>query len=137
MPYKCVHCSQVFKDGSQELITGCTNCKSKFFFYIKEDKLKQLIEQGKQNELEPKLTSAEKKQIESDVREIIGLDEDDTETPVFLDFESIRVLKPGKYLLDLQKLFSMDKPRVYQMENGKYIVDLSETKKQSQNRDSN
>jgi len=44
---------------------------------------------------------------------------------VFLDFESVRVLKPGKYLLDLQKLFSMGKPRVYQLEDGKYIVDLA------------
>jgi len=126
MPYKCVHCSSVYKDGSGELLTGCTNCNSKFFFYVKEEKLKQLMESG---DLEPKLTAGEKKQIEEDVRDIVGLDEDDEETPVFLDFESVKVLKPGKYLLDLQKLFAMDKPRVYQMENGKYIVDLSKPQK--------
>ena len=129
MAYKCVHCSSIYKDGSQELLTGCTNCKSKFFFYVKEEKLKQLMESG---ELEPKLTSDEKRQIEEDVRDIIGLDEDDEETPVFLDFESVKVLKPGKYLLDLQKLFAMDKPRVYQMENGKYIVDLNKLPKLSE-----
>ena len=121
MPYKCVHCSQIFKDGSEELITGCTNCRSNLFFFIKEEKLKEMAERG---ELEPKLSDSEKKQIEEDIRDIVGL-EDDNETPVFLDFESIKVMKPGKYLLDLQKLFSMDKPRVYQIENGKYIVDLT------------
>ncbi len=120
MAYRCVHCSAIYKDGSQEILKGCSNCRSKFFFYIKEEKLKQLVE-NKQVELE--LNENEKNQIEKDVREIAGIK--DEETPVFLDFESVRVLKPGKYLLDLQKLFSTGKPRIYQLEDGKYIVDLA------------
>ena len=124
MPYKCVHCSQVYSDGSRETLEGCTKCHSKFFFYIKEDKLKQINDNA---ELEPQLSTNEKKQIEEDVREIIGAQ--DTDTPVFLDFESIKVMKPGKYLLDLQKLFEMDKPRIYQIESGKYIVDLTRVPK--------
>lgn len=120
MAYKCVHCSKLYKDGSKELLTGCTACQSKFFFYIEEEKLKQLAESG---ELEPVLSKSEKEQIEEDVREITGIKDEDT--PVFLDFESIKVIKPGKYLLDLQKLFEMGKPRVYQMESGKYIVDFT------------
>jgi predicted nucleic acid-binding Zn-ribbon protein len=35
------------------------------------------------------------------------------------------VLRPGKYLLDLQRLFAIDKPRIYKLEDGKYIVDLT------------
>jgi len=120
MPYRCVHCSAIYKDGSQEVLSGCSNCRSRFFFYIKEEKLKQMME-NKMSELE--LNDEEKEQIEEDVREIAGIK--DEEAPVFLDFESVRVLKPGKYLLDLQKLFSMGKPRVYQLEDGKYIVDLA------------
>ena len=127
MPYKCVHCSKIYKDGSEELLVGCGNCKSKFFFYISEQKLKQIVESGKENELDTQLTTNEKRQIEEDVREITGIE--DEEVPVFLDFESVKVLKPGKYLLDLQKLFAMDKPRVYQIENGKYIVDLTKPPK--------
>lgn len=119
MPYKCVHCSAVYLNGSKEVLVGCSSCKSKFFFYIKEDKLKQISE-GETNELD--LTSEEKNQIEDDVRDISGIENEDI--PVFLDFESVRVLKPGKYLLDLQKLFSSDKPKIYQLEDGKYIVDL-------------
>ena len=65
----------------------------------------------------------EKIQIEQDVREIAGL-ETDTSVPVFLDFESIKIVKPGKYLLDISKLFETDKPRVYQLEDGKYVIDL-------------
>lgn len=68
------------------------------------------------------LSPSERKQMEEDVREIVG--EQDVDKPVFLDFESISIIKPGKYLLDLTKLFAMNKPRVYKLEDGKYIVDL-------------
>lgn len=118
MPYKCVHCSALYPDDAKDLLVGCSKCKSKFFFYIKEEKLKLL----QQIEIQ-ELSEDEKNQMEQDVREIAGIKGE--ETPVFLDFESVRVLKPGKYLIDLTKLFSMDKPRVYQLEDGKYIVDLS------------
>jgi predicted nucleic acid-binding Zn-ribbon protein len=119
MPYKCVHCSALYKDDAPDLLSGCGKCKSKFFFYIKEERLKQMqIQIEEVNEL----SEGEKKQIEQDVREIAGIE--DEETPVFLDFESVKVVKPGKYLIDLTKLFAMDKPKVYQLEDGKYIVDL-------------
>ena len=122
MSYKCVHCSSVYSDNAPEVLSGCSNgdCKSKFFFYIKEERLKQII---KKNEMELGLTPSEKKQMERDVRDISGIK--DEETPVFLDFESIKIIKPGKYLFDLQKLFAMDKPRIYKLEDGKYIVDLA------------
>ncbi len=119
MAYRCVHCSKIYEDSSQEILSGCTECRSKFFFYIKPDKLKTIL--SNKGEI-LQLSEKEKEQIEEDVREIAGVTNE--ETPIFLDFESIRVMKPGKYLLDLQKLFSRDKPRIYQLEDGKYIVDL-------------
>ena len=125
MPYKCVHCSATYSDGAEELVKGCV-CKRKFFFYIKEVKKVEStndIEPVKKEEETPDLTESEKKQVEEDVREIAGVQDDDV--PVFLDFESVKVLKPGKYLLDLGKLFSNKGPRVYHLEDGKYIVDLA------------
>lgn len=123
MAYKCVHCSAIYYDGSRETLSGCT-CGSKFFFYIKQEKLKE-IEQAIASE--PELTIQEKKQMEADVREITGVNEESK--PIFLDFESVKVMKPGKYLLDLTKLFNKDKPQVYHLEDGKYIIDLSATNK--------
>ncbi|MEK6800780.1 MAG: Zn-ribbon containing protein [Nanoarchaeota archaeon] len=125
MPYKCVNCSKVYLEGSKEVLSGCSECKRKFFFYIKEDQLKKMDETEKE-ELE--LSTVEKKQIEEDIREIAGFEND--EDPIFLDFESIKVVKSGKYLVDLGNLFSIDKPRVYKLEDGKYIIDLNtKTKK--------
>jgi len=120
MAYRCVHCSKIYDDDSDEIISGCSNCKSKFFFYIREEKLKEILAN---KDLMPELSSREKKQIESDVRDIVGAE--DMESPIFLDFESISIIKPGKYLLDLAKLFAKDKPKVYKLEDGKYIIDLS------------
>jgi len=122
MVYKCIHCSAVYADNAQEVLRGCSNegCKSRFFFYINDNKLKE-IEKNKETEIE--LNSNEKKQMEKDVRELTGIK--DEEVPVFLDFESIKIVKPGKYLLDVQKLFDKDKPRVYKLADGKYIIDLN------------
>ncbi len=119
MPYKCIHCSRLYDDGSKEILTGCLDCGRKFFFYIKKDKLQQI---GDKLDANMELNSYEKDKIEQDVREIAGIK--DEETPVFLDFESVKIIKEGKYLIDLTKLFAR-KPRVYQLEDGKYIIDIS------------
>jgi predicted nucleic acid-binding Zn-ribbon protein len=123
MPYKCVHCSRLYEDGAKEVLSGCADCGRKFFFYIKKEKLNEIKEK---READVELEHEEKEKIEEDVREIAGVK--DEEAPVFLDFESVKVTRRGKYLLDVSKLFS-GKPRVYQLEDGKYIVDFSGTKK--------
>ena len=123
MPYKCVHCNSTYADGAPELTDGCT-CGSKFFFYLKSEKLAEI---ESQRITLTNLTTKEKEQMEEDVREIAGVQNEDT--PIFLDFESITVVRPGKYLIDINKLLSPDKPRVYKLEDGKYIIDLSLKKK--------
>lgn len=116
--HQCVHCNKLYTDGSNELLKGCVNCGGRFFFYIKEGD----VERGKKiiNSLTPK----EKDQIEKDVLDIVG--EVDDDQPVFLDFESIRVMKPGKYEVDLVNLFK-GKPLIYKLEDGKYVIDLIAT----------
>ncbi len=118
MPHQCVRCNTVYKDASQELLKGC-KCGAKFFFYIKQETL----DKGKS--ISVNLSQEEKAQIEKDVLEIVGnkIQED---MPIILDLESIRVLKPGKYELDIVELFK-NKPLVYKIEDGKYIIDLAQT----------
>ncbi len=70
------------------------------------------------------LTKEEKHEIEHDVREILGIEE--VEKPIILDFESIRISKPGKFEIDLVNLFRK-KPLVFRIEEGKYIIDLAST----------
>jgi len=123
MPYKCVHCSKTYQDGSEEVLNGCSECGRKFFFYIRKEKLAE-IEQSKATEEE--MAPAEKDQMEKDVREIAGVDDGGgEEVPIFLDFESVKIVGSGKYVLDLGKLFTRERPQVYRLEDGKYIIDLT------------
>ena len=118
MPSQCVHCSNIYPDGSGVVLNGC-KCGSHFFFYIREDQQKAL----KEDNIFKELNLEEKEKIESDVREIMGVEREDT--PVILDLESIRILEPGKFEIDVVNLFSKKRPLIYKLEEGKYIIDLA------------
>lgn len=120
-PHQCVHCGNVYPDGSRQLLEGC-NCGSKFFYYIKQDKINN-VDKEIQDTLFM-LSNADKVQIEKDVREIIGLEEE-TDKPVILDLESVRIVKPGKFEIDIINLFSKKRPLIYRLEEGKYVIDLA------------
>ena len=68
------------------------------------------------------LTKEDRVQIEEDIKEIVDIKKDDS--PIILDIESVRVLKPGKYELNLVDLFK-GKPIVYKYGTGKYMIDLA------------
>ncbi|MDD5253972.1 MAG: Zn-ribbon containing protein [Candidatus Nanoarchaeia archaeon] len=118
MPHQCVRCGKLYDDGSKEILEGCSSCKGRFFFFVRNEAL------NKVKEITVNLTEEDKEQIEHDVLDIIGIDEIDR--PVILDLESIRILKPGKYELDIVELFK-GKPLVYKLEDGKYIIDINTT----------
>jgi predicted nucleic acid-binding Zn-ribbon protein len=113
MPHQCVRCNTFYEDGSNELLKGC-KCGSKLFFFVKD---KKKIEQAASN-----LSPEDRVQIEQDVRDIMGSEQEDQ--PVVLDIESINVSEPGKYELDLVNLFKGE-PVIYKVEDGKYVIDVA------------
>ena len=115
MPHQCIRCSKFYENGSIELLKGCS-CGSKFFFFVKQEDVQRLVN------LSSKLNKDEKIQIEKDVYELIGRDYLDT--PVVLELESIRILKPGQYEISLVDLFS-GKPLIYKVGEGKYYIDIA------------
>ncbi len=117
MPHQCVRCNKFYEDGAQEILKGCP-CGARLFFYIKKEKL-----EAAKNVIPPDLKPEQKQQIEEDVLNLVGTKED---LPVVLDFESIRVLEPGKYELDLVQLFKGE-PLIFKLEDGKYVIDIAES----------
>ena len=115
--HQCIKCNKLLEDGSKALLNGCPNCGSKFFFFIKNEHMPEVEE-----ELE-KLSDKEREKIEQDIFEIMGIEDD---SPVILDFESIKAVKPGKFEIDIRHLFKRE-PLVYKMSEGKYIIDLPST----------
>lgn len=118
MPHQCVRCNTMYADGAQEILKGCS-CGARLFFFIK----KKHIDEGK--ELVSNLSQDEKKHIEEDVAEILHIKQEDSDKPVVLDVEAIRIMKPGKYELDLVHLFKKD-PLIIKLEEGKYMIDLGQ-----------
>ena len=120
MPHQCVRCNIFYEDGANELLKGCP-CGGKLFFFIKKEKLEEMRKITE----DTKLTEKDRIQIEEDVFDLVG-SEVDREQPVILDLEAIRILKPGKYELDLVHLFKGE-PLIFKLEEGKYMIDLVES----------
>ena len=120
MPHQCVRCNTFYDDGAKELLKGCS-CGGRLFFFIKKEKLEELkkVSEG------INLSDEDKQQIEQDVFDLVG-SEIDRDQPVVLDLEAIRVLRPGKYELDLVHLFKKE-PLIFKLEDGKYMIDIAQS----------
>ena len=109
---------------ADEILKGCA-CGGRLFFFVKKSKL----EDSKKEFANLNLSSDDRSQIESDVFDMMGTEVDDS--PVILDIEAVRIIKPGKYELDLVHLFKGE-PLVYKLEEGKYMIDVVESLKRVQ-----
>jgi uncharacterized protein len=121
MPHQCVRCNVMYDDGAKEILKGCA-CGARLFFYIRKKHLSQA------KSMVTNLTDDEKKQIETDVFDLVDA-KADGERPVVLEFESVNVSKPGKYEIDLVHLFKKD-PVIFKVGEGKYVIDIQETFRQ-------
>jgi len=116
MSHQCVRCGRIYDSAAPEILSGCSGCGSHYFFFFKDEDI-QFMEETE------KLTRIEREEIVDDIDEVIGTD---VEKPIILDLESIRVMKPGKFEIDLVRLFKK-KPVIYKLEEGKYIIDIAST----------
>ena len=120
MPHQCVKCSKIIPVGSKELLEGCSGCGGRFFFYIRDEQLKKMMDTPIMD-----IPEEEKERVEKDIREMAGIT--DEKAPVILDIESVRVTGPGKFEIDVVNLFKKDQPIIYKLEEGKYIIDIAST----------
>lgn len=117
MPNKCTYCGKIHPDDANYLMSGCDKCGCKFFFFVKEENLPRLESQI------GRLSREDVSEIEGDVREILPDSAGKDET-VVLDIEAIRIVRPGKYEIDVTNLFNQI-PIVIKVGAGKYEIDLS------------
>ena len=114
--------NELFEQTAQENIDSITvnaDVASEIAQYISE------LEKGTDKEPRNYIPEQEKKVVEQDIREIAGITEEDA--PVILDLESVRVTGAGKFEIDIVNLFRKDRPLIYKLEEGKYIIDLAST----------
>lgn len=100
---------------------GCSSCGNRTFFFIKA----KSVEAAKKEVEALRLSDSDRTEIEKSIYELLS-SKLDLDRPVVLDLETVRVLKPGKYEIDLVQLFK-GSPLIYKLEEGKYVVDLVES----------
>jgi predicted nucleic acid-binding Zn-ribbon protein len=116
MPHKCTKCGREYKDGSTEILKGCASCGGKKFLYIKDTEINKDV--------------LEEKSIEDIAREsheeILQVAEPKTkqEVEMFDRVETIRIVSPGTYELNLEKMAQGDERIVSVGKEGNYIIDL-------------
>jgi hypothetical protein len=116
MPHKCTKCGREYKDGSTEILKGCASCGGKKFLYVKETELnKDVLEEKSIDEL-----------AQESREEILELPEPKTkqEVQMYDRVETIRIIAPGTYVLNIEKMAQDDERIVSVGKEGSYIVDL-------------
>jgi len=131
MPHKCTKCGREFKDGSTEILKGCPSCGSKKFLYIRE-------EHRHRDVLEEKTITEIAKETKEEVLEVV--DAPGKASDLQGRVESIRILSPGSYELNLEKLAESNDMVVGLGKEARYMLDissmgLSETKEEKKKRD--
>ncbi|HQD26713.1 MULTISPECIES: Zn-ribbon domain-containing protein [Methanoculleus] len=116
MPHKCTQCGREFEDGSTKILKGCPSCGGKKFLYIREAERHDDV-------LKEKTVSEIVRETGRDVLEVRP-DRQRKEIEVFDRIESIRILGPGSYELNIEKLAKSDEFVVGLEKEGKYVVDI-------------
>lgn len=117
MPHKCTQCGREFEDGSTKILKGCPSCGGKKFLYIREAERHDDVLKEKTLDEIARETGEEVLEVKSDRRK-------KEEIEVFERIESIRILGPGSYELNIEKLARSDEVVVGLENEGKYVVDI-------------
>lgn len=150
MPHECTGCGRLFEDGSKQMLGGCPSCGGKKFQFrpksgtVPEDRAQTsartevvdedlLPEPPEEQATEPpvseQLTSEDEPPEEAPERTLAELREE-------LDdqFESIKILEPGQYELNLMGLYDRETYIISLQEDGRYIIDVPESWHKAGNR---
>lgn len=114
MPHQCLNCNSIYDNSSDAIIKGCPKCGKKLFLYIKK------IPEKKE---EIELSTHEKDFILKEIESITDIE--DPDSPIILKLENIRIIKPGQYEIDINQLLKKEKPVIYKIQDGTYVIDLN------------
>ncbi|MFY9800220.1 MAG: Zn-ribbon domain-containing protein [Methanoregula sp.] len=116
MPHKCTKCGREYKAGSTEILKGCASCGGKKFLYVKETEIhKDVLDEKSIDEIAD--------ESHEDILEIVEHGKKE-EVEMYDRVETIRIVSPGSYELNLEKMAQSDQRIVSVGNEGNYIIDL-------------
>ena len=116
MPHKCTKCGREYKAGSTEILKGCASCGGKKFLYVKDTEVNRDV-------LEEKSISEIADESHEDILEIIEPKKKE-QVEMYDRVETIRIVSPGTYELNLEKMAQSDQRIVSVGNEGNYIIDI-------------
>lgn len=142
MPHKCTRCESIFEDGAPVILSGCPSCGWNKFLYVKDEEpeVSDKEEAGSDADeagetghsividesSESKVEAAPAGKIIREIDEIIGPEkreklpsEEEGER-----VESVRILGPGSYELNLESLLDRKEIVMAIKEDGTYALHL-------------
>jgi predicted nucleic acid-binding Zn-ribbon protein len=132
MPHKCTRCENVFKDGAAIILNGCPKCGWNKFLYVRDEQTISVSE----IKIEKDSIPPEASKFIKEVDELIGNKTDPvkpelekvevkTKSEEIGDrVESVRILSPGHYELNLDSILKRDEIVMALKEDGTYVVHL-------------
>ena len=121
MPHKCVRCGREYREASPTILAGCHSCGGRKFLYVRDDERNRDILENL-----PLDTIVQEK-----ASEILELPPEEHTGRIHREkVESITILSPGTYELNIEKLAQSDERVVGIGHEGNYIVDLLSMVKQ-------
>lgn len=101
MPHRCTECGGEFVDGDMQILKGCECGNNKFLYVPKEKEEKEVDVEEKAEE------------VKSQIAEEMGL-----------ELETVRIVAPGQYEINLDKVLSRQEIIISLQQNGKYLLHL-------------
>jgi predicted nucleic acid-binding Zn-ribbon protein len=141
MPHRCTRCGTIFEDGDSVILSGCPNCGWNKFLYVKKEP-GGLELQGKTALEEQKLDlEASLDDVVRNIDEALASGEEDREQQSENEnkadeerVESVRILGPGSYELNLDSLLERKELVMAIREEGSYALHLPSVFKQQKER---
>ncbi len=97
MPHRCTKCGKLYPDGDMRILSGC-ECGNNKFLYVPKEK---------------RVVAEPEKQAEELRKEFIEM-----------GIESVRIIAPGQYQINLEKLLEREEIVIALQEDGRYVIHL-------------
>lgn len=125
MPHKCTRCEKIFKDGAVEILNGCPNCGWNKFLYVHDEphEVKKSATEGEGEQPSKKSIKDIDEFLEDQgikVDEVVKTEQEPEDERI----ESVRIMGPGSYELNLEALLERKEIIMALKEDGTYMVHL-------------
>ncbi|MDY6764942.1 MAG: Zn-ribbon containing protein [Halobacteria archaeon] len=162
VPHQCVECGETFEDGSEAMLDGCPECGGTKFMFSKNPEMLKGQGQDEPSRTEEGIIEAETETTPTGFvmgttkpgKPTTGTSEDEPETEdhdkdpesitpdreelrqeLMDQFESIKIIEPGSYELNLMSLYNKEEKIIALREDGRYQVSIPSSWMESEDED--